>query len=288
MKPKTAADALPPADLAAVCDTLGLTGSDLASDLGIPLHVVEAWFAGSLAVPRRTAMDLRHRAALAERERLMEDAGLPGCDWVHAWEARVDAEPEKLTLHIAELTAHAETCDRCQARDAFEESLPPLPEPAAPGGIGGLVLRFLDWTGTLPVWARPAVQAGAAFGALTLVRNAVAFLLAMREPRALALGLAATAAATLGAGYLGLVCGFVYRWMIRASSDRPILETGLIGVGGAAALAAACGVPLAAYLRALPTGALAWEVIVLFVAVTGLLFASWLRREQKGVKQPYL
>jgi len=277
-----------PAELSAACETLGFTTSDLASDLGIPIHQAEAWLAGTLDIPRRIAMDLRYRAAVQQQDRALEAAGIPRCEWIAEWPARVAAKPRKLDAHLAALTAHVESCGTCQAVDAFAATLPPLPPSPPPAGVEGVVTRFMAWTDTLPVWARPAVQAGAAFGAMTVMRNVFAIPQMMRDPRVVGLVLMATAAATLGAGYLGLICGFVYRWMVRTSAGSRLLGTGSIGLAGAAALTVAGGAPFALYYHTLPEAGFAWGAIGFFVCVTGLLFASWLRLEQKGVKRPYL
>lgn len=199
-------------DVAELCrarDTLGYSDAVLAADLGLPPNVVTAWTSGRAKVPAHIARDLRWRTALIDRQRMLDEAGFPVCDWVAAFEEQ--PEPEKLKAKVKrleELNEHGRACPTCLAREAWvKEHCPPLPEPPMPlwiravGKLGKLAER-------LPVWARPSVHVGAAFGAYTLLRIVFMLPKIFSHPRfalmALAgLGLSISIGATVGLLYGG-------------------------------------------------------------------------------------
>lgn len=195
-------------------DTLGYTDEKLAADLGLPPNVVTAWSSGRAKVPRHIARDLRWRAALIERDRMLAESGLAVCEWITAFEAQ--PLPEKLEARVKrleELADHERTCPTCLAREAYAQAhCPPLPEPPIPLWVKGV--RLLEALAQrLPEWARPTVHVGVAFGAYSLLR--IVFLLPriVRHPR---LGLTALTglllSVTIGAAVGALYGGGKHLW----------------------------------------------------------------------------
>jgi hypothetical protein len=76
--------------------------------------------------------------------------------------------------------------------------------------------------------------------------------------------------ATLGAGYVGLVGGFGYRWMCRTSATAGPVATLALALAGAQATVLSVGLP---HLAVASPDAL-------FVVPFGILFAIWRRREK--------
>jgi len=164
-------DVMDVAELCRARDTLGYSDQVLAADLGLPPNVVTAWTSGRATVPKHIVRDLRWRVALIEQEKMITESGLAACEWVTAFEAQ--PTPEKLkeqAKRLEELTAHVKACPTCLAREAWvAEHCPPLPERQLPLWIKavGQLVKFAE---RLPVWARPAVHVGAAFGAYSLLK----------------------------------------------------------------------------------------------------------------------
>jgi len=202
------------AELCRARDALGYTDSKLAADLGLPPNVVAAWSSGRATVPRHIARDLRWRAALIEQDRMLAESGLAVCEWVTAFESQ--PQPEKLKARvnrIEQLAAHERVCPTCLAREAYARAhCPPLPEPPVPQWVKG-VRRLEALAQRLPVWARPAVHVGAAFGAYTVFRIVFFVPRIVAQPR---LGLTALVgllmSVTIGAGIGVLYGGGRHLW----------------------------------------------------------------------------
>lgn len=199
---------------------LELSPQALAYELGLTPTVVEAWERGEVGVPAKIEMELRWRTAVIDRHEALAKSGLPECDWLAAWEA--EPVPDKLAArntHLERAIQHHQTCETCQARETFAREtlgeMPPRPMP--------WWMHAMDWINTraeaLPVWARPAVWVGLAFGAYTLVRIVFLIPAMSSDP-----GLILTAIQGLAASVsIGAVVGVIYgtfrmlksRWQAR-------------------------------------------------------------------------
>lgn len=128
------------AEFAAARATLGLSIDDVAADLNIPPHSVEAMEAGTIRVPARIANGFRYRAAARERELVMAKSGLPECSTATALLRAAEAEePEKALPILEKLTEHGRDCPECSARRRYlEEHAPPLPEFPMPLWVRGI------------------------------------------------------------------------------------------------------------------------------------------------------
>ena len=143
-------------EFAAARATLGLSVEDIAAELDIPLHSVEAMEAGAIRVPGRVAKDLAFRAALRQRQAVLEASGLPECPTAAALErAATGAEGESAVGLFEKLTAHSASCPVCKARrDYLDSHAPALPEYPMP-----LWIRGIGWVerqlGRMPRFLRP-------------------------------------------------------------------------------------------------------------------------------------
>ena len=125
-------------EAAAARRSAGLTLEDLADELGVTPDIVRAWEAGAVAVPRRHAQHLAHRAAVAEREAALAASGLAECGRVAELLGAAEAAPLDETPAAYEaVEAHARACPVCQARERFVAVL----AAAAAGAAGGSPTR---------------------------------------------------------------------------------------------------------------------------------------------------
>lgn len=194
-----------PSEVADAREALGLSHVQLAAELAVTEGEARGWQDGSVPIPRRFARQLQWRLAMRQREVEMEASGLPECAWVHEWEgkyATVGVAPE--SKQLAALESHAGGCPVCQARGAYAETLPPLPEYPADGAAR--VLQFVgDRIMRLPPWARPAATGATFFLCYTLLKGGFTLLFNPSIDTILALGIALVLSPMLGA-----LCGFIY------------------------------------------------------------------------------
>lgn len=204
--------------------TLGYSRNNLAADLGLPPAVVTAWETGRDRVPRHVAKDLRWRAALIERQNLIDASGLPPCAWLDAFDARpLPAAKDARTKQLQEMNDHRESCPTCLALETFaEEQCPPLPPPPIP-----LWLHAVLWVGRrkkrLPVWAQPALSVALVFGGYSVFRTVLWLPEIVAQPRLALMALEGTTLSlSIGAG-IGLLYGSVrYLWDQRKARRSPM------------------------------------------------------------------
>jgi len=201
-----------PDELAAARTQLGVTSDQLAAELGVTPHVIEAWERGTLRMPVRYDRILAFRLALANREAALDASGLPDCAWMREWRDG-PLQGGSFAKHIEVGRRHAAQCSTCQARERFvRENLPPLPEPPMPGWLS-VVRRGARWLSAKPEWARPAVIGGAAAFAFSLLRVLFDLPLLMNEGRSLLLATAGIWVATAAGAVAGLVYSGARRLM---------------------------------------------------------------------------
>lgn len=188
----------------------GLDRDATAALFDVTPAVVDAWEAGTLAVPRRVGQEIAWRAATVERTAALAESGLPACDWVAAWHR--EPMPRRLrqrTQHVRVLESHVAGCDTCLARDRFLAErfspMPARPMPAWMAALGWLNLRI----GRLPAWLRPAAVGALLFVAITALRALLAAPEWIHTPGGwrtalTALPLSAAAGAVIGTLYGGL------------------------------------------------------------------------------------
>jgi transcriptional regulator with XRE-family HTH domain len=198
-------------EAAAARRSAGLTLEDLADELGVTPGIVRAWEAGAVAVPRRHAQHLAHRAAVAEREAALAASGLAECGRVAELLSAAEVSPLDETPACYEaVEAHARACPLCQARERFvAERFGPLPEPPTPAW-----LRPFEWLERAPAWARPAILGAAGLAAVVSLRVLVALPAVVSNPRKLGEALVAV----LAAAAAGAAGGLAY------SATRPTLK----------------------------------------------------------------
>jgi DNA-binding XRE family transcriptional regulator len=203
-------------DLAAARATLGLSVDQMASELGVTPHVVEAWESGRLAVPRKHAQHLAYRLAVAERERALAASGLAECAWLTAWEAAEVPHDRRLwEKHMLEGQKHLASCAVCNAREQYlRERFGPLPVPPMPAWVG-VVQRVSAWLERRPVWARPAIVGATLVAAMTLVRVLLSLPLIIREPRNVVPALEALLFGAAIGGAVGAIVGVIRRRLRR-------------------------------------------------------------------------
>ena len=145
-----------PEEFTAARGTLELSVEEIAAELNLPLHSVEAMEAGTIRVPGRVAKDLAFRVALRQRQAVLEASGLPECPTAAALErAATGAEAESAMSLFEKLTAHSASCPACKARSEYLDShapaLPEYPMPAWIRGIGWIDQQL----GRIPRFLRP-------------------------------------------------------------------------------------------------------------------------------------
>src|SRR5215204_5283589 len=95
-------------------ERLGLDVGTLAAELGVTPHVVGAWEAGAVAVPKAYAGELAWRVAAAEREGALAASGLPECPTVRELELALETHPprgqKEQLKNMEALLKHAEQC----------------------------------------------------------------------------------------------------------------------------------------------------------------------------------
>ncbi|HET7456817.1 MAG TPA: helix-turn-helix domain-containing protein [Gemmatimonadaceae bacterium] len=117
-------------ELRAARERLSLSVDDLAAELGLTPHVVEAMERGKVRVPRDVGQLLAWRVASAEGDAVLAASGLPPCPVADAILAgAADKGPKAILAASKECVAHAASCPTCQARaDHLARYAPPLPE----------------------------------------------------------------------------------------------------------------------------------------------------------------
>lgn len=249
------------ADVAAARAELGLSRTELAAHLVVPVQAVDAWEDGRSTVPRRYARQLRFEVAHGAQQRALEAAGLPQCEWMAGWERRFEAASDRrATKLLEEVDPHFAGCERCRARDAYaRDHLPALPEPPVAGWLAAL-----RWTSRqierLPAWTRPAVWGALILPAMTVFRAAIEVVITGRLPTPV---LVQALAFTAG---MGAVLGGVYGGVGALARGRGRVAHYLISLAIIAPPIVGTGVALArdGAVAALP-------VFLLFVAIALIL-----------------
>jgi len=254
----------------------GVKVEEIATLLGQPAGVVEVWESRTSTLPGGILRRYQWALAVAGREALLRASGLPACEWVENRTARMEGMDLKSIEAMArELDAHAAGCGTCQARRAFEQNLPPLPDPPHPWHfklLGTIALQVQR----LPGWLRPAAAGALLLGALTVLRAAVSVILG-GTPLSLAL-VGTVLLAMLAAGYAGAVGGIAYALaaprLRRAGRAGPYL----MGLVCMFAYLVALGIPGAIATGA--TGVLldpaAWVAGLLMGGGFGLAIGHWM------------
>ena len=157
------------AEVAAARQRLGLSLDAFAAEMGFTPHVVSAWEAGTVAVPKRHEDDLRWRLALQDRDDALKASGLPECAWIAHWHSQpFPVGFEAQTKHLESAVGHAKGCGTCIARDRFtKEKFGDLPKRPVAAGVGVLA-KIGTQIARLPEWLRPV-----AIGALLSMSFAV-------------------------------------------------------------------------------------------------------------------
>jgi len=260
----------------------GLSIEQLAEALNRHVDEVAGWERIEGNLPRSVARDVEWIVASAERGRAFETAGIPQCPWVAERDRELDSQDAKaLEAWIAQVEAHAKTCAVCQRREAFAQTLPPLP-PVPMSPQLRLLVGVLDRIQRLPGWLRPAAVGAILIGGLTLVR-AILLLVIRRAAPSLEMLLTVLAALGLGA-YGGAVGGVAY-----AAAHKPTRKLGAfgpyaLGIICAYAYLLAFGIPLAVFGgEELFRSVSGWIAFAVVGTVFGLIIGrSWFRDSGPG------
>ena len=194
------------AELIAARNRLGLSLDAFAAEIGLTPHVVSAWEADAIAMPKRYEADLNWRLALQDREDALRASGLPECPWIVHWHRQpFPVGLQGQTKHLESAVAHAKVCPTCIARERFTfEKFGELPRRPLPRGMG-VMTRLGAAIGQLPVWLRPVATAVLLALGFTLIQVLFAFPGRDQFARGLI-----DAVGKLGVGALiGAVVGFV-------------------------------------------------------------------------------
>lgn len=142
------------AELAATRERLGWSRERMSEELGLLPAEAEALEAGSISVSREVAATLRELGLAHERQRILDESGLPACAEADALAAAVyDAfrggDPAVAEGVVDALVRHERQCGVCQPRAEYLRVHGPRdPGPRLPlwmrvlGGIGILVDRL--------------------------------------------------------------------------------------------------------------------------------------------------
>jgi transcriptional regulator with XRE-family HTH domain len=164
-----------PEEFALARQKIGLSDERLAAELGVNPKTVRAWINGSVRIPKHDAQMIAWRAALEERQKALEEARIPYCDWVKDWEAKpIPPRTEDMEAHFKTLDAHTAQCPTCQERERFvRERFGAMPEMP----VSGLASTFLAWQRFLdrfPGWTHPVWNGAAIVTVLVLFRVLIA------------------------------------------------------------------------------------------------------------------
>lgn len=164
------------AELVAARGRLGLTLDAFAAEIGLTPHVVSAWEADAIAMPKRYEADLNWRLALQDREDALKASGLPDCPWIAHWHSQPFPVGLKgQTKHLESGVAHAKVCSVCIARERFAfETFGELPKRPLPRGLG-VMTRIGEAIAQLPPWLRPVASAVLLALAFTFIQVLFAF-----------------------------------------------------------------------------------------------------------------
>lgn len=260
---------------------LGLSVETLAAALNHHVDEVRRWETIGGNLPRSLARELDWHLATVAREQAMERSGLPPCPVAETKAKEIDPKKaESLDRVVAELEAHFKTCDLCQRRAAFAETLPPLPPPPMSGSVR--VIAFVsEAISRLPQWLRPAATGAVLVGGLTLVR-AFFVLLVSRGANMGQTLLAVLAAVGVGA-YGGAVGGFAYALVKKPAARLGKIGPYVIGLVCIYAYLLAFAIPLDLFTNddtfRTPSG---WVIGAIIGTLFGLLIGhSWFRQKTK-------
>jgi hypothetical protein len=267
-------------ELAAQRSRLGISIEALAADLNEHVDEVRRWETVTGDLPRDLSRRLDWILASHERAEAFARSGLPDCDWAEAKALEIHtSKPADSERLIAELDAHIKTCEICQRRTAFAETLPPLPSMPTPPTLGAIV-AIGNAIRRLPQWLRPAATGAVLVGAWTILR-AFFILLGTRGAHAGHTLLMVLEAVGLGA-YGGAVGGFAYTLAKKPAARLGVFGPYALGLACGYAYLLAFGIPLR-FLTSEETfrTTSGWVLLVIIGTVFGLLLGHFLFRKTK-------
>jgi hypothetical protein len=186
---------------------LGISVDELAELLNEHVDQVRGYEQTSGKLPAGLTRRLEYWLAWRDREKRLEAAGLPACAEVEGiLEGLATAKGKALERVTKSADEHLLSCERCKARQALAETLPPLP-PAPMPASARFFLALNAQIQRLPAMLRPAAWGAVMIGGMTLVRAGFYFLFHPARPLQ-AIG-AVCAAIGVGA-YGGAVGGVAY------------------------------------------------------------------------------
>jgi hypothetical protein len=264
-------------ELAARRARLGYDLDRLAELFNAHVDEVRGWETISGALPRSLSRRLDWLLANAERMPAMERSGLPPCAWADAQVRGLDSKDvATVTRVVEELKRHEATCETCQRRLAFADTLPPLPPMPLPP-LAQAVLTVSGAIRRLPAWLRPAATGGLLFGVMTIFRAGF-MLLFQRGTQALQAVIAVGVAVGIGA-YAGAVGGLTYALVKKPAARLGAFRPYVIGIACVWACLLAFGIPLAIFTtEQFFRSALGWAFLAIAGGVLGgVLGRSWFR-----------
>lgn len=267
---------LTPAGIRAARERLGVSEAMLAARLDVRPSRVREWEAGTRTIDREKAEILAWFVASEDHDRAMEASGLPACREVEALLARLGEPRAEFVALGKTLDAHVAACETCRARNAFAETLPPVP-PMPAHLMGGRGMRWFmavaDAVDRLPRWLRPAAWGALVIGGVVLLR--VVGVMVVQGPSWKLLGMATMA--TLIGGYVGGVGGLAYHFVRPRTRGLGRLGDYLTGVASVTAYCVAFLLPMAITGDEMGRSVSGWVSMLVIAAVFGLVMGHALR-----------
>src|SRR5512147_484913 len=144
---------------------LGQSVEQLAELIDHHADEVRRWETIPGELPGSLTRELEWVLATFERRQAIERAGIPTCEWLDANVHGIDTKNLKAVQRLVdEIHEHEKTCAVCRQRQAFEQTLPPLPRMPM-GMTARAIVSVTEAIRRLPVWLRPAATGAVLHGA---------------------------------------------------------------------------------------------------------------------------
>lgn len=257
---------------------LGQSVEQLAELIDHHADEVRRWETIPGELPGSLTRELEWVLATFERRQAIERAGIPTCEWLDANVHGIDTKNLKAVQRLVdEIHEHEKTCAVCRQRQAFEQTLPPLPRMPM-GMTARAIVGVTEAIRRLPVWLRPAATGAVLLGALTIVR--ALFILPFQHGAQLGQTLLVVLGAVGLGAYGGAIGGVAYALVRKPAERLGAVRPYAIGLACMWAYLLAFGLPLKLFggEDMLQTTS-DWVVLAIVATLFGLLIGHvWFRK----------